>query len=234
MNDVEPVPPRMSLLRRVASLRFVFLPTRRVFTEIYKNNLFGGAESVSGPGSSVRGAQSLLTEIPSLLREFGVRSLVDAPCGDFNWMQQIVYEELDYYGIDIVEELIANNTRRHSRRNVRFVCRDVTRESVPQADLILCRDLVVHLPWQDALQAFKRFKESGATFLLTTTHPNSGHNRNTRIMGKWRPVNLQAHPFNFPQPTRIIEEDDRLDPGKVLALWRLRDIQPRVGVSGQT
>ena len=41
------------------------------------------------------------------LRKLGIRTIVDAACGDFNWMRHIVCNsDIKYQGFDIVEELI--------------------------------------------------------------------------------------------------------------------------------
>ena len=56
-------------------------------------------------------------------------------------------------GIDIVEPLIVDNARRHATANRRFLCLDMTRADLPTADLILCRDGLVHLSFADASAA---------------------------------------------------------------------------------
>jgi len=67
--------------RRVLSLPDSMEST---FTPFYTKNLWGGDESVSGPGSSLKSTAKLRRELPKLLREIGARTLLDAPCGDFN------------------------------------------------------------------------------------------------------------------------------------------------------
>ena len=80
-----------------------------VFSEIYSNNSWGDTESVSGPGSSLAQTAVIRRELPILLKKIDAESLLDAPCGDYNWMK---YTELNldkYIGADIVPELIINN-----------------------------------------------------------------------------------------------------------------------------
>jgi hypothetical protein len=47
-------------------------------------------------------------------------------------------------------------------------------------------------------------------------------------VGKWRPLNMQLPPFNFPNPICIINEKCTEGEGefkdKSLGLWRLKDI----------
>ena len=43
----------------------------------------------SGPGSSLVQTATIRRDIPALLASLGIRSFLDAPCGDFNWMRHV-------------------------------------------------------------------------------------------------------------------------------------------------
>jgi hypothetical protein len=58
----------------------------RLFTNIYRSNHWGGADSVSGGGSDLEQTSALRAALPGVLQRLGVRTLLDAPCGDFHWM----------------------------------------------------------------------------------------------------------------------------------------------------
>jgi hypothetical protein len=62
------------------------LAPRDVFGEIYARNLWGDAQTRSGAGSSLAGTADLRAALGQLLRKRTMRVLLDAPCGDFNWM----------------------------------------------------------------------------------------------------------------------------------------------------
>src|SRR5262245_27781854 len=127
---------------------------QRTFTAIYERNGWGDEESVSGPGSTLARAGDYLNDLLAMLDAFGVRSLVDAPCGDFNWMRRVVAARpLEYTGVDIVQELIAGRARADAGPGRHFLCLDMTRGELPRADLILCRDGLVHLSFADARAA---------------------------------------------------------------------------------
>jgi hypothetical protein len=193
-----------------------------------KGNTWGDAESVSGPGSTQARGADFQRELVALLDRFEVRSLVDAPCGDFNWMRNVLADrDLHYTGIDIVEELITRNVRLHSGAQLRFVCADMTRVDLPKADLVLCRDGLVHLSFADAKAAIRNFRRSGSRYLLTTTFIERA--RNTDIpTGGWRVLNLEAPPFSCPPPLAVIDEHCTHTGGiyrdKRLGLWELRSI----------
>ena len=133
-----------------------------VFKEIYLKNTWGNAESHSGHGSSASATRFIRAALPRILLDLGVQSIVDVPCGDFNWMR-LLDLPLDYFGADIVPELIEKNQRNYSRPGRAFGLLDVTKEPLPKADLVFSRDLLVHLSETDIRSALKNIYDSGAS-----------------------------------------------------------------------
>jgi hypothetical protein len=189
---------------------------RDVFTQIYSKNLWGSEESRSGAGSSTTAAAAIVRELPNVWKRHGIRSLIDAPCGDCHWMSQIAANLDSYIGVDIVPGLIESNRTKYS--SLVFTCADLTREVLPTADAILCRDCFQHLPTRLILTALKNFRDSGARWVFLTTNDNARANDDA-VIGGFRQINLQRPPFNFPNPVEKIAEDDD---GRYLALWPLR------------
>jgi hypothetical protein len=193
------------------------------FREIFRKNIWGSAESTSGVGSTIDATEALRAGLLSVCEEFSVRSLLDAPCGDYGWMSSLRLPLERYIGVDIVPELIERNRSLHLSQFVQFAVADLTRDELATADAILCRDCLVHLSFENIRRVLANFARSGATYLLTTTFPE--HDRNTDIEdGDWRLLNLQLAPFHFPEPLRLINErcteiDGAYD-DKSLALWR--------------
>src|SRR5664279_1649792 len=58
-----------------------------VFTEHYTTNSWGVEETRSGLGSTVQSTQAIREALPKLIAELQIRTLLDIPCGDFNWMK---------------------------------------------------------------------------------------------------------------------------------------------------
>src|SRR5271157_5357504 len=48
-----------------------------------------GAESVSGPGSTLEATKFLQRALPELIHEYGIKTMLDIPCGDGNWISQV-------------------------------------------------------------------------------------------------------------------------------------------------
>ncbi|MEU3269896.1 class I SAM-dependent methyltransferase [Saccharomonospora sp. NPDC006951] len=205
------------------------LGTDEVFGYIYRHNLWASAESVSGQGSEEAATRLLRTAIPALLREKGISSIADVPCGDFGWLGDTGLGVERYFGADIVPGLIERNRRRFARPGYRFEVLDLTVGPLPTVDLVLCRDCLVHLTFAQAMAALRTIARSGARYLLTTTFPGLEVNVDAET-GDWRPLNLRLPPFGFGEPEALIVEGCREGGGsyadKALALWPVRALIP--------
>lgn len=190
---------------------------QEIFQTIHDGNLWGGTESVSGPGSSLDSVGEILKQLPELLKKYKIKSIIDAPCGDFHWMQKLDLDSLSYIGVDIVPQIIAENNRKYSAPKKKFLCLDIASDTLPKVDLIFCRDCLVHFSYQDIWRTLANFKQSGSLYLLTTTFAD--HENKEIMTGDWRHLNLEAEPFMFPQPLERIIENPPWD--KALGLWSL-------------
>jgi len=227
-----------ALLRRrfpqaAACMRFLrTLPLRcrsaeAVFTSIHRRNAWLGEESLSGPGSSLEATAVLRQDLPRLLAELGCGSLLDAPCGELGWIEEAALPVASYCGVDIVEAVIAANRRRHAAPGRTFLCLDLRRDPLPESDLVLCRDCLVHFSFRDAQAALANFRASGAAWLLATTFPGHSCNQDA-LTGEWRPLNLELPPFRLPPPRTLLDERCREEGGrfadKSLGLWHVDDL----------
>jgi hypothetical protein len=166
---------------RMEARRLAGRPVDDVFDEIYRRNHWGSSESLSGTGSDQRQTARIVAELPGLLRRHGVESMLDVPCGDFNWMSRVDLAGVDYTGGDIVADLVESNNERYAGAGVRFRRLDLLSDPLPQVDLVFCRDCLVHFSLADVRRALANVASSGAKFLLTTTFP--AHPRNRSLAG---------------------------------------------------
>lgn len=188
-----------------------------VFSNIARNNAWDGTESVSGPGSSMHTTALLRDALPGMLAKYEIHSMLDIPCGDAYWISQTLPKGIDYIGADIVPELITRNAAEKSGLG-RFEVLDLVSSPLPSCDLVMVRDCLIQLPNKMACQALANVRLSGSKYILTTTYPGRAKNIDIEI-GGYRPVDLQAAPFNLPEPLEIILENEGLSSGKSIALW---------------
>ena len=104
---------------------------------------------------------------------------------------------------------------------------DLIKDALPDADILHCRDCLVHLSYSDILEAIKNIKRSNISYLLTTTFSECEMNQDI-VTGDWRIINLEKAPFNFPTPLKLINEKctegDGTYADKCLGLWKISDL----------
>ena len=140
-------------------------------------------------------------------------------------MRYVDLSGINYTGGDIVHAIVDRNNERYGNENRKFECINIITGPLPKADLILCRDCLVHLNFADGLAALEQFRKSGANWLLTTTFTGRDSNDDLFEGSVWRPLNLEKAPYNLPKAERYINEEctegNNLYSDKCLALWRL-------------
>ena len=202
---------------------------KAAFTTIYRLNFWGSRESVSGNGSTLASTEVFRAEFAALLGALGIRSILDAPCGDFNWMQFVPLPPgTRYLGADIVDEIIARRRSRRAGPDRDFVVLDLIGDDHPTADLWLCRDALIHLSNADIFRALARFVRSGTPFCLMTTHPDVRRNRDIPT-GLMRPINLTAPPFALPPPRRALADRPAGEKPRLLGLWTPEEVAAALG-----
>lgn len=194
---------------------------KEVFEKIYEIHHWYHEESKSGPGASLRQTKTVRYILPTLLQELNIRTILDIPCGDFNWMKEVDLTDYEYYGGDIVDTVVTYNAKVYAKQGRQFLWADITTSPLPKVDLIFCRDCFVHFSYNDIKTAIRNVKKSRSKYLLTTTFPARSNVDVTT--GSWRPINLEAVPFLFPAPLRLFNENCSEGYGmftdKSLGLW---------------
>ena len=209
--------------------RFLNMEANEVFERIYRENLWSNPESRSGPGSTRVQALAIAPDFRKILDQLEIRTILDAPCGDFNWMSAMDIAGIGYTGIDIVSPLILENERRYSKPGINFLRKDLTRDTLPCADLILSRDCLVHFSYRDIGRALKNMISSQSRYIMTTSFPAQGVNYDITT-GDWRALNLEIHPFYFPKPVAFVPESvdkkfEKCNKGKLLGVWDLKILE---------
>jgi hypothetical protein len=210
---------------------FAGLNLAQRFRRIHDTHLWGAPMSSSGLGSEIEATAALRAELPRLLAKLGASSLLDAPCGDASWINRADIG-VSIFGVDIVPVLIESLQARADAGEIKGEYRlaDVTVDSLPRCDAILCRDCLVHLSFANIERAVANFAASGATWLIATTFPDWQVNADCED-GDWRALNFERAPFLWGAPVELLNENC-LEAGggwrdKSLGVWRLADLCKR-------
>lgn len=223
------MPARRSFARRAASRlkRFVRGDPRqdpaRVFDRVYEtgawNSDVGSDEDVvSGSGSLPANSRPYEDLVVERARALGVRRLVDVGCGDFQVAGRILERlpEVDYVGLDVSARAVERNARRFASERVRFAQLDIARRDPPKGDLVLCREVLQHLPHAMVARALPRLAGFPAALLTNCvnrapTQPMNrdiplGHCRSALGSG----LDLTAPPYGVTAVERLRVAHDRL------------------------
>ncbi len=192
------------------------------FTAIYRQSLWGSSETVSGPGSEKCYAANLVPALINLFERHDITSIVDAPCGDMNWMVDVLARrKLRYHGFDLVPELVAS-LKHLETEHLSIGVSDIRSMTFPGADLWLCRDCWFHLSYADIRASLNAFLASTIPYALLTSHINDRTFANTDVRsGDFRLLDLFSPPFSLSDET-VDAIDDWIAPWppRRLYLWR--------------
>ena len=194
---------------------------QETFARITREERWGRCH-LSGGGSTFEYTTQTKKILEKILREYDVKSMLHAGCGDFAWMPRLLDRlpgDFRYVGTDIVPQLIEAHSKKYPQYEFKVV--DFVVDELPSCELIFCRDALQHLPIKDALTALEKFSRSGARYLLTTTHLRRVGWKNSRDkrVGQCNDRNLLHKPFFLADPIVIFSERDAGH--KFLGLWEL-------------
>ncbi|PZA13623.1 class I SAM-dependent methyltransferase [Rhodopseudomonas palustris] len=189
------------------------------FGEIYDVGLWTGGTGdvpLSGTGSTLAATRSVREGLPSLLRAIGAETLLDVGCGDLTWMSAIDLG-IDYIGVDVVESVVRRNIEMHGSARRRFYCRDAMIGDLPDADTVLCREVLFHLGFAEIAAVLRNVGAKRRRWLIATTDASTLFNADIRC-GDYRVLNLRLAPFRFPEPDHWLDDSAQI-PGRRLAVW---------------
>ena len=189
---------------------------KEIFEHIVRHKKW--KKSTCGPGSTIGYTQNIREKLKPLLIKHNIKSMFDAPCGDYSWMSMInVQEVVNYSGGDIVEFMIEDNKKNYP--TVNFKVFDLTVDSIPDVDLLFCRDLLLHLSFSDIDQVFSNISRSNVKFILTSNWFEDATNTRDIETGGWRYLNFLESPYNFGSPIDSIIDFVDGYPTREMFLW---------------
>lgn len=145
-----------------------------------------------GPGADEKHTKDFRKWYPDIIEKYSIKSVNDAGCG-FCWIKDLA--DIEYHGYDIIERECGKIL-------------DITKEPMPSADLVVCRDVFNHFTENKILDALRLFKKSHKYIMTASCHsdnkkiPKGEINRLIQNGG----VNLFLDPYSLPDPIEKMEE----------------------------
>ena len=207
------------------------LTNSEVFSNVYRKNLWrkqfstGGYKFYSGKGSDEQYAVPYAECIRSFYADNDILSVIDLGCGDFRVGAQFVDVCNHYTGIDCVKELVRYNEQNFGNDKINFLCLDITKDDLPNADLCLIRQVLQHLSNDDIKKVLEKCQKY--RYVIVTEHllnhlrqdPNldKEHGLHTRLFfGSG--VYLNKEPFNITCELKVCTTKKPENPSVFLTL----------------
>jgi hypothetical protein len=143
-------------------------------------------------------------------------------------MQFVDLRGVSYIGGEIVQPLVRELNTKYSMQDVFFLQMDITQQVFPKSDLVLNRDCLFHLSYEDILLTLGNFLRSGSRYFLSTSYNNHQVFSNSDIRsGGFRLIDLFSSPFSFPVNFffQIPEQGEGSLPPRSLYLWNREQVQ---------
>lgn len=165
---------------------------RDAFSEIYDKNVWGKG---SGVGSETEHTREYVAALQEFIASKQIKSVVDFGCGDWQFSRHINWGDVRYQGFDVVPSVVAANTAQFSTPNISFhLIEDGAH--LPAADLLVCKDVLQHLPVAQVRRYLSIFRRLYRHILITNdVWPDTNLNVDIEP-GQCRPVRIDLAPFN--------------------------------------
>jgi protein YibB len=166
----------------------------RRFTEICDRQQFG---SGSGVGSTPENTAEYRAFLQQFMARNRVRSVVDFGCGEWQFSQLIDWSGVGYLGVDLVPAMIEKNRHDFGGDNIAFE-KFESLAKLPRADLLLCKDVLQHLPNKVVKDYLVAFRKKYRFSLITNDEEPAGILNTDIDIGGWRTLRLDREPFREP------------------------------------
>lgn len=174
----------------------------KAFTQIYDDKVWGigsGGQGTSGGGSTMSATVAYRAFLQDFLEQHGVKTVVDAGCGDWEFSSAMDWTGIDYTGFDVVPSVIAEDQKKYGSPSIRFQTADIVRTELPPADLLICKDVLQHLPTEDVLAFLAQLPKYKDALITDTVDKHTLSAENGDIQpGQFRLLDLTKPPYSVP------------------------------------
>jgi SAM-dependent methyltransferase len=201
-------------------------PAKKELVQTF-NKIYGEGEwakdasgkGTSGTGSTLEVTGEYRAYIEQFIKAHNVKSVVDAGCGDWEFSSAVDWNHARYLGVDISTEVIKRVSRKYKKPGVAFMVGDVT-DSLPSADLLLCKDVLQHLPNRLIAKFIKNNLKKGKYKWAIITN-DRGEDNPDIPPGGYRLIDLSLPPFEVKGlvdlPVKFGYQTQKL--AQILPLW---------------
>lgn len=147
--------------------RLAKLSVAEAFDEIYRREYWKQGASLSGVGSEGEWVQRYCQLVEKLAKQLGLRTAVDAGCGDFNVGRELAPSFRAYTALDVSGFIIRRNKATFANLgNVEFRESNLIEEIPPRVDIVMIRQVLQHLTNEQITRILRNVEASRSRYLL--------------------------------------------------------------------
>lgn len=160
----------------------------------------------SGPGSTPDFTDKWREFLAQAVKLSEAKTVLDWGCGDWQHSKLVDWNGSRYVGVEIVPELVEKLNREHGKESVSFLWFDpeadvpgvFLQKNCPRADLVVCKDVIQHLPNAEAAEIVATLVATGADVLLVNDLGSDVDNNIETVVGGCRMIDPRKEPFSLP------------------------------------
>jgi SAM-dependent methyltransferase len=154
----------------------------------------------SGLGSSISSTVAYRYVVESFIRLNDIHSVLDLGCGDWQFSKLIPwdYYDISYLGLDLSRVIVEKNVETFGteRRQFRVIREPSEIFGLGHFDLVICKDVLIHVPNSIANQYLDAFIAVARHALITVdAFPSDRINEDIEL-GDYRAMDLRKPPFS--------------------------------------
>lgn len=171
---------RKSYIATTSRSQYAKLTTKEIFSKIYEDGAWGKSPDqehkyFSGNGSHDRSiVNPYVIAVEKFLSSFEKKpNVVDLGCGDFSVGSKLRHLCDKYIACDIVESVINFNKEKYQGLDVDFRTLDLTRDALPEGEIVFIRQVLQHLSNDKISAALPRIASKYKYLVLTEHLPST-------------------------------------------------------------
>jgi len=169
----------------------------KVFSWIYQLGTWDES-GFSLSGSQIGVMQKYVDFLQDFLDQNEIHSVVDVGCGDWTFSRYMDWSGIDYLGIDVVKFVVERNQALFTEPNLVFIHGNALEMDLPEADLLICKDVFQHLSNGDIMFFLKQMPKFKHCLFTNYVDPRTLSSNNYDIIsGQYHPIDLTKPPFNL-------------------------------------
>ena len=187
---------------------------KHIFTKIYAENGWGHG---SGEGSLPQNTEAYRIFLQQFIRERHIKTVVDYGCGDWQFSRLIDWRNVQYLGLDVVDSLIEHHNSTYRTNNITFKAIDGIPEELPDADLILIKDVLQHWSNETILSFIPKLVKYKYALITNCVNPKGMTDNQDTWDGCFHYMDLRKPPFSYDM-TKVLEYTNKealYDPAQV-------------------